>query len=101
MVEIKCPNVKSYIDCSSLQMSNGAFQLKKSHAYFWQIQGQLLISGLEWCDFFVWAEEDFFVQRLQSDKDVQQIIRQKCDHFYFSIYMPKYLSIKRAQLIGR
>ncbi|CAM4537229.1 unnamed protein product [Leuciscus chuanchicus] len=39
--------------------------------------------------------------RLHSDKEVQETIRQKCDHFYFSIYMPKYLSMRRSQLIGR
>ncbi|XP_063043972.1 uncharacterized protein LOC134438351 [Engraulis encrasicolus] len=101
LVEIKCPNVKSYIDCKYLHMCNGTFTLKKSHAYFWQIQGQLLITGMEWCDFFVWAEEDYFVQRLQADEDVQGIIRQRCDNFFFSIYMPKYLSMRRAQLIGK
>nr|XP_055076863.1 uncharacterized protein LOC129456058 [Misgurnus anguillicaudatus] len=101
LFKIKCPNAKSYIDCKYLHMSNGAFKLKKSHAYFWQIQGQLLITGLQWCDLFVWAEEDSFVQRLYSDKEVQETIRQKCDHFYFSIYMPKYLSMRRSQLIGR
>ncbi|KAL2088077.1 hypothetical protein ACEWY4_016905 [Coilia grayii] len=104
LVEIKCPNVKSYIRATLIvnsYMSNGTFKLKKSHAYFWQVQGQLLITGLEWCNFFVWAEEDYFVERLQPDKDVQGIIRQKCDYFFFSIYMPKYLSMRRAQLIGR
>lgn len=76
LVEIKCPNVKSYTDCNYLEMSNSTFKLKKSHAYFGQVLGQLLITGLlEWCDFFVWAEEDFFVQRLHSDKDVQEMIR--------------------------
>lgn len=95
LVEIKCPHMKSYVECKYLSMSNGIFQLKRSHAYFWQIQGQLLLTGLTWCDFFVWAEDDFFVQRVQVDKEVQNIIRLKCDQFYFHVFMQKYLSMKR------
>ncbi|XP_017295491.3 uncharacterized protein LOC108250224 isoform X2 [Kryptolebias marmoratus] len=96
LVEIKCPNVKSYVDCKYLQITDGIFKLKKTHPYYCQVQGQLLITGLMWCDFFVWAEEDLFVQRLDQDMEVQKIIRQKCDHFYFNIYMQKYLSMRRA-----
>lgn len=96
LLEIKCPNVKSYVDCKYLKLSNGNFKLWKSHAYYWQVQGQLLITGLTWCDFFVWAEEDFFVQRLEPDMEVQTTIRKKCDHFYFHIYMQKYLSMRRG-----
>ena len=52
LVEIKCPNVKNYVECKYLLMSNGSFKLRKSHVYFWQVQGQLLITGLALCDFF-------------------------------------------------
>lgn len=75
-------------------MADGTFKLKTSHAYFWQVQGQLLITGLKWCD-FVWAEEDYFVERVQANKIVQQKIRQKGDSFYFNLYMPKYLEMKK------
>lgn len=95
LVEIKCPNVKSYVECKYLSKSNGSFQLRKSHAYSWQVRGQLLITGLTWCDFFVLAEDDFFVQRLHEDKEVQDLIRYKCDQFYFHVFMQKYLSMKR------
>lgn len=44
LVEVKCPNVQSYIDCNYLTMDNGQHKLKQSHAYFWQVQGQLLIT---------------------------------------------------------
>ncbi|XP_037399902.1 uncharacterized protein LOC119264966 [Pygocentrus nattereri] len=94
LVEIKCPNVKNYIDCKYLYMEYGCSKLKKTHAYYWQIQGQLLISGLHWCDFVVWAQEDFFVERVYMDADVQRQIPEKTDLFYFYTYMTKYLSLK-------
>ena len=42
LVEMKCPNLKSYLECKYLLISNGSFRLRKSHMYFWQVQGQLL-----------------------------------------------------------
>ena len=52
-------------------MADGSFKLKTSHAYFWQ--GQLLITGLRWCD--------FFVEGAQTNIEVKQKIRQKGDFF--------------------
>ncbi|KAK7939414.1 hypothetical protein WMY93_002740 [Mugilogobius chulae] len=46
LVEVKCPNVHSYVDCKYLTMEHGKHKLKESHAYYWQVQGQLLITGL-------------------------------------------------------
>lgn len=66
LVQIKCPNVKSYIDC--LQMWNDAFKAEEKPCQFLAstVQGQLDITGLEGCDFFVWAGEDFFVWPLHN-----------------------------------
>lgn len=90
LVEIKCPNV-----CKYMQMDNGFLTLKKGHAYYYQVQGQLLVSGMQWCDFMLWAQEDYFVQRIYSDTSVHKFIREKVDYFYFYTYMPKYLSMKQ------
>ncbi|XDV26738.1 hypothetical protein PO909_030373 [Leuciscus waleckii] len=57
LVEMKCPNVASYIDCKFLRFDHGLHKLKESHCYYWQVQGQLLITGIEWCDFVVCAHE--------------------------------------------
>ncbi|XP_034075609.1 uncharacterized protein LOC117548421 [Gymnodraco acuticeps] len=67
LVEIKCPNVKSYVDCSYLKMQSGTLKLKQSHSYYWQVQGQLLLTGMEWCDFVIFAEEDILIQCICRD----------------------------------
>ncbi|KAJ4926853.1 hypothetical protein JOQ06_014598 [Pogonophryne albipinna] len=95
LVEFKCPNVPNYVDCKYVQMECGSPKLKKSHAYYWQVQGQLLVSGMQWCDFVVWAQEDYLVQRIYTDPEVQRAIREKVDFFFFYTYMPKYLSLKK------
>lgn len=86
LLEIKCPNAKSYVDCKYLKKCNGTMKLLSSHCYYWQVQGQLLITGLEWCDFVVYAEDDILVQRIYRDPSVFQTIREKVDHFWFYVY---------------
>ncbi|CAB1351237.1 unnamed protein product [Coregonus sp. 'balchen'] len=96
LVEIKCPNVKNDVDCKYLQMQHGTATLQRRHAYYWQVQGQLLITGLQWCDFVVCAQEDVLVQRLHLDPEVTGVIREKADYYYYyvNIYMQNYLSLK-------
>lgn len=93
LVEVKCPNVQSYVDCRYLTMEHGKHQLKHSHAYYWQVQGQLLITGMQWCDFVVCAIDDMFVQRIYRDDVVLDSIKQRCDLFFFYVYLPKFLSL--------
>ncbi|XP_036072734.1 uncharacterized protein LOC112155807 isoform X1 [Oryzias melastigma] len=91
LVEIKCPNVKSYVDYPHLKIKDGNLELKQGHAYYWQVQGQLLLTGVEWCDFVVFAEEDTLIQRIYRDSDVMQKIRERADFFFFYTYLCKYL----------
>lgn len=62
-------------------------QLKSQHSYYWQVQGQLLITGMVWCDFVVFAEDDMLIQRIYQDNEVARIIREKGDYFFFYFYM--------------
>lgn len=93
LVEVKCPNVQSYIDCNYLTMVNGKHKLKPGHAYYWQVQGQLLITGLQWCDFVVCATNDMFVERIYRDNVMLDGLKQRCDMFFFNVYLGKYLAL--------
>ncbi|XP_031429123.2 uncharacterized protein LOC116221807 [Clupea harengus] len=95
LVEIKCPNVTSYVDCKYLNMKEGTLLLKESHSYYWQVQGQLMLTGMKWCDFVICAQEDMLVQRIIVDPEVTKVVREKADRFFFNIYMPKYLTSNR------
>lgn len=86
LLEIKCPNTKSYVDCRYLKKCNDTMKLASSHSYYWQVQGQLLITGMEWCDFVIYAEDDILVQRIYRDPSVCETIRAKVDHFFFYVY---------------
>ena len=65
LLEIKCPFGAYSSDltpqeacasdalCSSLR--GRTTTLKKSHQYYFQVQGQLGVSGVAWCDFVLWT----------------------------------------------
>ena len=93
LLEIKCPNIKSYVDCPYLKMSDGSLQLRRQHKYYWQVQGQILLTGLEWCDFVVCAQEDMLVERIHKNLDVMCTIRDRGDLFFFYHYLQKCLCV--------
>lgn len=70
-------------------MSSGKLELKQTHAYYSQVQGQMLIRGMSWCDFVVSAEEDILVQQIYKNSDMFDVIRDKVDRFYFHLYIQK------------
>ena len=74
--EIKCPfTFKDAKICDAAGQKN--FCLKKDedgnicldthHAYYFQVQAQIFICGVEYCDFVVWTTKDLFVQRILPD----------------------------------
>ena len=69
LLEIKCPQVNSFIETVCLKEDpEGLFKLKTSHAYYCQIQSQTGITGFKWCDLMVWCENDFHIQRIRFDE---------------------------------
>ncbi len=72
-------------------MKSGKLELQQTHAYYWQVQGQMLMTGINWCDFVVSTEEDVLIQIIYRDNGVLDVIREKVDRFYFSVYLQKCL----------
>lgn len=79
LLEVKCPytayNDKKTVYQASLDypnfcccVSDGVVQLKRSHQYYCQVQGQMAICGAKWCDFFVWIGNDNFLERVEFDE---------------------------------
>lgn len=67
LIEIKCPNPATHIDY--LRLPDG----ECPRAYFWQVQGQMLATGRQWCDFVSYHPEfpgelQIVVRRVQRDK---------------------------------
>lgn len=91
LLEIKCPSVDTIMDCKYLHVNRqtGNLQLKRSDAYYYQVMGQLGITGSEWCDFFVYARNDYHVERIYFDANMFADMKLKLDQFYFEFFLPQ------------
>ena len=75
LVEVKCP----YKHCEHtleeackdkafhLHWEEGEPRLKKTHDYYFQVTGQLGITGAAFCDFVTWTCNDMHVERVHFD----------------------------------
>ena len=62
--------------------------LKRNHEYYFQVQCQLGLTGLEWNDFFCYMSDNkFFCQRIFFDKNFFQDSKDKVDVFFFDYFL--------------
>ena len=61
---------------------DGAFRLKESSPWYVQIQGQLGVTGLDWCDFLLYTKKGFLTERIYFDKELYLTIVNKCEKFF-------------------
>lgn len=93
LLEIKCPDKDWYRECKFLKTTkNGDYTLKKVHEFYYQVTGQMGITGFQWCDFYVYCREDYFLQRVYFDDEFFQDMKAKLDNFYFQHLLPLLVS---------
>lgn len=97
LLEIKCPY--KYRDSTPEQacensdfcctIVDNVITLKKDHIYYMQIQGQIALSKVLWCDFVVFTQMGLHVSRIEYD---EQMWRDTCyptlTKFYFEHCIP-------------
>ena len=49
-------------------LSMTSLNLKKDHSSYYQVQGQLGITGLQWCDFVILFQKGLIRKRIKFDK---------------------------------
>lgn len=55
--------------------------------------GQMALTGLLWCDFFVKCRHDYHKERINFDEEKWEEIKSSLDIFYFNYYLPEILKI--------
>lgn len=84
-LEVKCPylleinniqDIEAYVNMKNSCLSrclmfvchvcqeNNRVILKRNHAYYYQVQMQVFVSNLLYCDFVVWSRNIFFKERI-------------------------------------
>ena len=106
ILEIKCPFSAKHIDPSSLTSSTCAFltstgYLNHKHRYYTQVQGQLMVTGRLFCDFFIWTPVGYKIERLYPDVHFCEKLEKKLTSFYVTKVLPEIMSCRLKQEMER
>ncbi|KAK7485561.1 hypothetical protein BaRGS_00023249 [Batillaria attramentaria] len=109
LVEVKCPFVLSDSKVEDFEhvltkkqqhgfclqrQSNGTMRLKRNHAYYFQVQMQMGVMNLDWCDFFVWTPHSYFVERVSFDRIFWQSLKRSLIEFHHQYLVPEYFEMR-------
>ena len=101
-LEVKCPYSAKEVDPTAACAKSSFFcdldagglpQLKKTHAYYAQVQGQMAIGERPWCDFIVYTNKGLTVERIYfnatywNDKLLPKLVK-----FYDNCVVPEIVS---------
>ena len=92
IVEVKCPykhrDSSIQLACQDsafyLSIDGNQATLKRTHDYYYQVIGQLALSGAKFCDFIVWTKVDFHRERILPDDELWSEMNSKLSHFYMT-----------------
>ena len=92
IVEVKCPHSYKSISPRVAAESDSSFYLgisdtnefvlRKDSSYYYQVQGQMAITGSKWCDFIVYTFKGFSIQRLAFDEEMWNDMLISLEKFY-------------------
>ena len=71
-----------------------AVQLRKSHKYYYQVQGQIAICKRRFCDFVCWTPMGLFVQRIEKDESFARVIFPDLTNFFCKYLLPELVTQK-------
>ena len=111
-LEIKCPysiNGQVTVSMNPTEISdkhpdffmkmgdNNLLYLPPGHAYYAQVQDEMAVLGVEWCDFVVFSNDTVVVDRIVADYDYWMDLLEKLEQFYLQHVIPELLSGKIFQ----
>ena len=101
LIEIKCPfsykdqhpceitDPKFYMKCDEA----GELRLSHDHDYYFQVQGQLAVCNMEYCDFICWTPLGFHTDRIVFDPSFFfDCIKPALDKFFIEVMLPELLT---------
>ncbi|XP_031550147.1 uncharacterized protein LOC116287598 [Actinia tenebrosa] len=96
LAEVKCPWTKASVTpldaCSDPKFfmektGENICKLKTNHAYYAQVQGQMGITGAQWCDFIVYTKKGIYIQRVPFDVEFWEKLRDELTAYYFQHFI--------------
>lgn len=105
LVEYKCPySVRDMSVEEACQrkdfasyVKDGQVTLKRTHKYFYQVQGQMAICRRNWCDFVIWTPASLTIERIPFDQQFWLDVLPKLEKFYDTAVLPELASPRHPQ----
>ncbi|XP_063931863.1 uncharacterized protein LOC135143855 [Zophobas morio] len=105
ILEVKCPKSAENLTVEEASKTLKQFYidkkqgcLKRTHNYFYQVQGQLHISNREFCDFVVWTRKDLYVEGIFKDDNFwQNKMFPKLKYFYHEALLPELVDPRKCR----
>lgn len=98
LLEIKCPYSGNDSHPDSFRTKKRSFLnsqgLVRSHKYYTQVQGQLLICEKKFCDFVIWTTKGLIIERIYIDVRFTEKLSKKLTDFYVDRFLPEILTHK-------
>ena len=95
MLEVKCPHCvkdglpKEEVNMFCLTKDNDKWKLKRTHTYYYQVQMQLAVCKLPYCDFIVWSRGEVIVERITVDYAFYNSKMEDVRHFFIYGVLPE------------
>ena len=72
-------------------LKHGSVSLNENHDFYYQVQGQMKIYDVDWCDVLFRGRDpyDMIVIRVSRDRAFWKVTIQKLIFFYFNIILPE------------
>lgn len=91
LVHVKWTRQESFVKSKYLICKDGVLHLKKTNSLYWQVQGEMMVTGTSWCDLLLLSEKDILIQRIYRDRRIIKDMKKKLDDFFFYFYLPRAL----------
>jgi len=98
LVEVKCPmkckdsSIAELVRTDStfcLENSGDNMRLKRSHNYYYQIQGQLHMAKRSKCYFFIWSPTEHHLETINYDPEFWAEVQETLAEFYMNCLLPE------------
>ena len=94
--EVKCPYTKVHVTpleaCSDPnffmeKVNDNECRLERDHEYYTQVQGQMGVTGAQWCDFIAYTSKGLYVERILFAPVFWQNCRRELLNYYFTHFV--------------
>ena len=108
VVEIKCPITvqdihpgdamehltKKQLNTFCCKEKDGVLKLKPTHQYYYQVQMQMAICDVNWCDFILWSRSGLYIDRVEFDPDFWASTADRLRKAYDNVIVPEFCEMR-------